>query len=282
MLDRDAGDYRATLDGNEQYDNVEGIAELWRRMRETPALARLVAATLFIEQPIKRAAALAKSVDAAGAPEAADHRRVGWRAGVLPGGAEARLQRRLQQELQGSLQIDPQCRARRQAQRRGRRAEVFHVGRGPHHAGRRERAAGPGAGVAAGPRPTSSATAIISSTACRSRPSASRRPSPRAHPDLYEPRRRSGAPAHRRRPARSSARSPARALPWPPTWISRPCGRCRRAPQGAHRARQPREGRMSAERLPERFESVAALEDFMTRADAGAGRRPRRACRATS
>ncbi len=64
VLDRDAGDYRATLDGNEQYDNVEGIAELWRRMQETPALERLVAATLFIEQPIKRAQALARPVDA--------------------------------------------------------------------------------------------------------------------------------------------------------------------------------------------------------------------------
>jgi hypothetical protein len=64
VLDRDAGDYQATLDGNEQYDTVEGIAELWRRMREEPALERLVAATLFIEQPIKRASALQKPVDA--------------------------------------------------------------------------------------------------------------------------------------------------------------------------------------------------------------------------
>jgi hypothetical protein len=67
VLDRDAGgsfgDYLATLDGNEQYDSVEGIAELWRRMCETPALARLVKATLFIEQPIKRAKALATSVE---------------------------------------------------------------------------------------------------------------------------------------------------------------------------------------------------------------------------
>ncbi len=64
VLDRDAGAYRATLDGNEQYDDAEGIAELWRRMRETPALERLVAATLFVEQPIKRAQALAVPVDA--------------------------------------------------------------------------------------------------------------------------------------------------------------------------------------------------------------------------
>jgi hypothetical protein len=62
VLDRDAGDYLATLDGNEQYDSVEGIAELWQRMLKTPALARLVEATLFIEQPIKRAKALATPV----------------------------------------------------------------------------------------------------------------------------------------------------------------------------------------------------------------------------
>jgi hypothetical protein len=62
VLDSDAGDYLATLDGNEQYDSVEGIAELWQRMGETPALARLVKAILFIEQPIKRAKALATSV----------------------------------------------------------------------------------------------------------------------------------------------------------------------------------------------------------------------------
>lgn len=63
VLDGDAGDYMATLDGNEQYDSVEGIAELWQRMGETPALAGLVKATLFIEQPIKRAKALATSVE---------------------------------------------------------------------------------------------------------------------------------------------------------------------------------------------------------------------------
>lgn len=64
VLDREIGDYRATLDGNEQYDDIEGVAELWQRMHETPSLARLVASTLFIEQPIKRAAALARPVQA--------------------------------------------------------------------------------------------------------------------------------------------------------------------------------------------------------------------------
>ena len=62
VLDRALPDYRATLDGNEQYESVEGIAELWRLMRATPALRRLIDAILFIEQPIKRAVALSRSV----------------------------------------------------------------------------------------------------------------------------------------------------------------------------------------------------------------------------
>src|SRR5215475_6770342 len=62
VLDRAHGEYRTTLDGNEQYDDIEGIAELWRRICETPALSRLAATTLWIEQPIARARALAKPV----------------------------------------------------------------------------------------------------------------------------------------------------------------------------------------------------------------------------
>lgn len=64
VLDREAGDYRVTLDGNEQYDDVEGIAELWARMGEAPRLARLVDAVLFIEQPVRRSVALARPVEA--------------------------------------------------------------------------------------------------------------------------------------------------------------------------------------------------------------------------
>jgi hypothetical protein len=55
VLDRIPDPYVATLDGNEQYASVEGIADLWRRMGEDPLLARLVAATAFIEQPVARA-----------------------------------------------------------------------------------------------------------------------------------------------------------------------------------------------------------------------------------
>ncbi|MCA0305369.1 MAG: mandelate racemase [Proteobacteria bacterium] len=64
VLDAGAGDYRTTFDGNEQYDDVEGVLELWRRIEETPALARLARSVLFIEQPIKRAVALSRPVGA--------------------------------------------------------------------------------------------------------------------------------------------------------------------------------------------------------------------------
>jgi len=62
VLDRDAGDYKATLDGNEQYENVDAVLALWRRMGEDRRLARLKASLLLIEQPIARAEALSKPV----------------------------------------------------------------------------------------------------------------------------------------------------------------------------------------------------------------------------
>jgi hypothetical protein len=62
VLDRDAGDYKATLDGNEQYENVDAVMALWRRMGEDKRLARLKASLLLIEQPIARAEALSKPV----------------------------------------------------------------------------------------------------------------------------------------------------------------------------------------------------------------------------
>jgi hypothetical protein len=64
VLDEGAGDYRCTFDGNEQYDDVDGIVELWRKVEETSALQRMVKSTLFIEQPIKRTSALSRSVSA--------------------------------------------------------------------------------------------------------------------------------------------------------------------------------------------------------------------------
>ena len=64
VLDGIDGGYRASLDGNEQYDDIDGIAGLWRRMNGEPKLARLAASVAFIEQPIKRQAALARDVRA--------------------------------------------------------------------------------------------------------------------------------------------------------------------------------------------------------------------------
>ncbi len=58
VLDRSAGDYVASLDGNEQYADAEGVAELLARMQAAPALAKLNRSILFIEQPIARKTAL--------------------------------------------------------------------------------------------------------------------------------------------------------------------------------------------------------------------------------
>lgn len=58
VLDRLAGDYRVTLDGNEQYTQPDDVLTLWRRMTETPALERFCQTILFLEQPLARSVAL--------------------------------------------------------------------------------------------------------------------------------------------------------------------------------------------------------------------------------
>ena len=62
VLDRSAAPYQASLDGNEQYEDIGGVIELWRRMKEAPKLQRLMHSIQFIEQPIKRQNALSASV----------------------------------------------------------------------------------------------------------------------------------------------------------------------------------------------------------------------------
>ncbi|MGP1678255.1 MAG: enolase C-terminal domain-like protein [Burkholderiales bacterium] len=64
VLDRIPEAYFVSLDGNEQYASIDGVAELWSRMQAAPRLRRLAASILFIEQPINRAHALAKDVSA--------------------------------------------------------------------------------------------------------------------------------------------------------------------------------------------------------------------------
>jgi L-alanine-DL-glutamate epimerase-like enolase superfamily enzyme len=50
--------YAITLDGNEQFASTAVIDEFWRMARTTPALARLVASTRYLEQPLPRASTL--------------------------------------------------------------------------------------------------------------------------------------------------------------------------------------------------------------------------------
>ncbi len=64
VLDQFAGDYRATLDGNEQYENADAVVALWRRISAEPRLARLKSSILLLEQPINRARAMAEPIHA--------------------------------------------------------------------------------------------------------------------------------------------------------------------------------------------------------------------------
>ncbi len=54
--------YQVMLDGNEQYADAEAALALWRAIAADKRLGRLAAAVAFIEQPIRRAAALAAPV----------------------------------------------------------------------------------------------------------------------------------------------------------------------------------------------------------------------------
>lgn len=63
VLDR-LPDYAVTLDGNEQYADRDAIADFWREVESTPALAGLAARTLYLEQPLPRTIALDADVSA--------------------------------------------------------------------------------------------------------------------------------------------------------------------------------------------------------------------------
>ncbi|HEY8743170.1 MAG TPA: hypothetical protein VIU62_08735 [Chloroflexota bacterium] len=52
------GDFRLTLDGNEQFGSVGSFAEFWQRLQADPTLAPLVQRVLFVEQPWPRHLAL--------------------------------------------------------------------------------------------------------------------------------------------------------------------------------------------------------------------------------
>ncbi|TAN48260.1 MAG: mandelate racemase [Betaproteobacteria bacterium] len=63
VLDRIAQPYCVSLDGNEQFDDMAKVAELWRRMSSDQRLERLTASVLFIEQPVTRRRALQQPVE---------------------------------------------------------------------------------------------------------------------------------------------------------------------------------------------------------------------------
>lgn len=65
VLDRDAGDYGVTLDGNEQFDTMEEAAGFVRRVAADAALAGFWRRTLWIEQPVDRSASLVDGVASA-------------------------------------------------------------------------------------------------------------------------------------------------------------------------------------------------------------------------
>lgn len=64
VLDR-LPQYTVTLDGNEQFADVAAIVEFWRKVATNASLARLAAATLYLEQPLPRALALETDVSEA-------------------------------------------------------------------------------------------------------------------------------------------------------------------------------------------------------------------------
>jgi hypothetical protein len=64
VLDRIPEPYRATLDGNEQYENIDAVLALWARIGAEPRLARLKSSIILVEQPIARSHALAEPVHA--------------------------------------------------------------------------------------------------------------------------------------------------------------------------------------------------------------------------
>ena len=63
ILDRIPAPYHVSLDGNEQYEDMQGVAELWARMKAAPRLRRLTQSVLFIEQPVKRQRALERRIE---------------------------------------------------------------------------------------------------------------------------------------------------------------------------------------------------------------------------
>ena len=60
-----ASDYAFTLDGNEQYTEIDPFRALWESVTADPSLDRFMARLLFVEQPLRRDVALGDAVGSA-------------------------------------------------------------------------------------------------------------------------------------------------------------------------------------------------------------------------
>ena len=64
VLDREVpgGDYRITVDGNENFKQVEPFRDLWNALSREPSLASFLGRLIFVEQPLHRDVALSDEV----------------------------------------------------------------------------------------------------------------------------------------------------------------------------------------------------------------------------
>jgi len=62
VLDARAGDYRATLDGNETFADAQALGAFWQTLKQASPLAGLLRRTLLLEQPLARRVALDQSI----------------------------------------------------------------------------------------------------------------------------------------------------------------------------------------------------------------------------
>ncbi len=66
LMGRHSGsDYAFTLDGNEQYTEIDPFRSLWEAVTADPSLDRFMGRLLFVEQPLRRDVALGEGVGAA-------------------------------------------------------------------------------------------------------------------------------------------------------------------------------------------------------------------------
>lgn len=63
ILDNACADYTITLDGNEQYNTVDDVLELWDHITSHKALSAFSKNIILVEQPIKRSEALSHSIE---------------------------------------------------------------------------------------------------------------------------------------------------------------------------------------------------------------------------